>query len=215
MSDPGSRRGPDVPLQACRALNYFLQVRRRHTYRCGHRFSIGRKTLSYVGVVIAPAAVAPRRGRKSDVREEILDRGWWPLVVVYLFWSGIARFDPPRTSSALACSGGECPRRVVGTRRRSLFGCFFLSHSAVGAFLAVSGVLRLLRVTGKGIFLYFGGEMLFIPDPSRCLYCSAAPQVCVGCMTLDSAPGLSDPCPVTHLNSFLFLSTAMRIFKEK
>lgn len=27
MSDPGSRRGPDVPLQACRALNYFLQVR--------------------------------------------------------------------------------------------------------------------------------------------------------------------------------------------
>lgn len=26
MSDPGSRRGPDVPLQACRALNYFLQV---------------------------------------------------------------------------------------------------------------------------------------------------------------------------------------------
>lgn len=29
MSDPGSRRGPDVPLQACRALNYFLQVRSR------------------------------------------------------------------------------------------------------------------------------------------------------------------------------------------
>ncbi|CAN0502539.1 unnamed protein product, partial [Ectocarpus sp. 12 AP-2014] len=26
MSDPGSRRGPDVPLQACRALNYFLQI---------------------------------------------------------------------------------------------------------------------------------------------------------------------------------------------
>lgn len=27
MSDPGSRRGPDIPLLACRALNYFLQVR--------------------------------------------------------------------------------------------------------------------------------------------------------------------------------------------
>lgn len=26
MADPGSRRGPDVPLQACRALNYLLQV---------------------------------------------------------------------------------------------------------------------------------------------------------------------------------------------
>lgn len=43
MSDPGSRRGPDVPLQACRALNYFLQV-------CG------------CGVVVVVVVVRRRRG---------------------------------------------------------------------------------------------------------------------------------------------------------